>query len=163
VVFATSRACGGAKGSVFKSQARTPAGDADEMRSAVNPPSFQVRAPYAAMKVGNELGLGVHPNQTSGRGPLERQLVRVRPGVPEMARVGQRPQRDTSCGASSSVGGRLAEFRLRIRYCTRFWRRRSGSVQFGTPPVNWKVPEARAEGSEPGSSPDGESARLRAV
>jgi len=55
VVLATSRARGGAKGSVFKSQTRTRAGDADEMRSAVNPPSFPVRAPYAAMKVGNEL------------------------------------------------------------------------------------------------------------
>jgi len=42
VVFATSRACGGAKGSVFNAQARTRAGDANEMRSAVNPPSLPV-------------------------------------------------------------------------------------------------------------------------
>ncbi len=55
VVFATSRACGGAKGSVFKSQARTRAGDTNEMRSAVNPPSCPVSAQYAAMKVRNEL------------------------------------------------------------------------------------------------------------
>jgi len=73
VVLATSRACGGAKGSVFKAQARTRAGDANEMRSAVNPPSFPVRAPYAAMKVGTSwCGLGVHPNPTSGRKPFGR-------------------------------------------------------------------------------------------
>ena len=75
VVLATSRACGGAKGSVFKAQARARAGDANEMRSAVNPPSFPVRAPYAAMKVGTSwCGLGVHPNPTSGRKPFGRQV-----------------------------------------------------------------------------------------
>ncbi len=45
VVFATSRACGGAKESVFKSQARTRAGDANEMRSAVKPTQFPGEGP----------------------------------------------------------------------------------------------------------------------
>jgi len=85
VVLATSRACGGAKGSVFKSQARTRAGDANEMRSAVNPPSFPVRAPYAAMKVGNELvwsGQDTNTGRVTARAAyLARAVVRARATV----------------------------------------------------------------------------------
>jgi len=85
VVLATSRACGGAKGSVFKAQARTRAGDADEMRSAVNPPSFPVRAPYASMKVGNELvwsGRDTSTGRVTARAAyLARAVVRARATV----------------------------------------------------------------------------------